>query len=445
MAEVLPAQSMEERPDDKLPAIPEEDSSQPPPAPTDAANEHVSLPDIQKREMDSSTESLIKALGLSGADEKSLGRLLKTVRGQVVSTIDELRTITTHDNNLERQYKEVVSENVQLNSALEEARGEIRHLKGRLSVLKMTSPEIRKHKARVQFRERRKQDHERQLQQARQKYLGGEPLPVLDFAERARTVNARGEYIDCSCDQGLYHHRQQLHSRHSTYPPVPLPSQPYTVPLPPSTRPHTDPLPPPLLGCRCSVCNAQQSLGAVTLGSRQQLLSSSPLHSMPQTQSQQHRTTPHLTKSGQQILLGDRVIVKGERPGVVRYIGRLEADVLGQILIGVHLVMPVGTCDGSLRGRQYFQCPPLHGVFVRPADVLCVTGRKPCTGGTVVPRLQERAPFGTGTRRGSKLQTPLHWGPQGQEVPTPASSLTASTTTQARAILREELARVNAT
>ena len=29
-----------------------------------------------------------------------------TCRGQVLSTIDELRTITTHDDNLERQYKE---------------------------------------------------------------------------------------------------------------------------------------------------------------------------------------------------------------------------------------------------------------------------------------------------------------------------------------------------
>ena len=79
---------------------------------------------------------------------------MPTCRGQVLSTIDELRTITTHDDNLERQYKEgevtpiicdlhyqlfppyvsflhndtfaVVSENVQLNSALEKARGEIR-------------------------------------------------------------------------------------------------------------------------------------------------------------------------------------------------------------------------------------------------------------------------------------------------------------------------------
>lgn len=68
-------------------------------------------------------------------------------RGQVLSTLDELRTITTHDDNLEKQYKEgqtikiscllplidacifsktVVTENVQLNSALEKAKGEIR-------------------------------------------------------------------------------------------------------------------------------------------------------------------------------------------------------------------------------------------------------------------------------------------------------------------------------
>ena len=85
-------------------------------------------------------------------------------RGQVLSTLDELRTITTHDDNLERQYKEgerdiqfidiltliiimpmlatytvwlnvasliiaintVVAENTQLNSALEKARGDIR-------------------------------------------------------------------------------------------------------------------------------------------------------------------------------------------------------------------------------------------------------------------------------------------------------------------------------
>ena len=36
----------------------------------------------------------------------------------------------------------------------------------------------------------------------------------------------------------------------------------------------------------------------------------------------------------------------------------------------------VGNCDGLLKGRRYFQCPPNHGVFVRSSDVICVTGRK---------------------------------------------------------------------
>ena len=62
--------------------------------------------------------------------------------------------------------------------------------------------------------------------------------------------------------------------------------------------------------------------------------------------------------------------------GTIRYIGKLDFDILDLIYIGIHLDMPVGTCDGSVKGRRYFQCPPNHGVFVRPSDVMCVTGRK---------------------------------------------------------------------
>lgn len=144
-------------------------------------------------------------------------------------------------------------------------------------------------------------------------------------------------YIRTLQDMFSCHIRRPAHSRHSTYPPPPPPS----APLPPPVRPRSDPLPPPLLGCKCSVCNSQQSLGAFTIGSRH-----------PQQHQQQPHFTPHLTKyiglclhvyisnaflgletrkrvcqcttihavliicrSGQQILLGDRVIVKGEKPG----------------------------------------------------------------------------------------------------------------------------------
>lgn len=45
------------------------------------------------------------------------------------------------------------------------------------------------------------------------------------------------------------------HQRHKTFP----------LPSVPATSPKKETLPPVLTGCQCSVCNSQQSLGAVTL------------------------------------------------------------------------------------------------------------------------------------------------------------------------------------
>jgi dynactin complex subunit len=36
----------------------------------------------------------------------------------------------------------------------------------------------------------------------------------------------------------------------------------------------------------------------------------------------------------------------------------------------------VGNSNGVLKGRRYFQVATNHGVFVKPGDVICVTGRK---------------------------------------------------------------------
>ena len=41
-------------------------------------------------------------------------------------------------------------------------------------------------------------------------YLGGDGVDVLNFAERARTVNARGEYVDHRYDVVL-----NMHARNS--------------------------------------------------------------------------------------------------------------------------------------------------------------------------------------------------------------------------------------
>ena len=93
------------------------------------------------------------------------------------------------------------------------------------------------------------------------------------------------------------------------------------------------------------------------------------------------------------------MVIKAERLGTVCYIGKLDFDPSNTIYIGVHLDLPsksvmsllksiisvffllivVGNCDGLLKGRRYFRCPPNHGVFVRAGDVICVTGRKVST------------------------------------------------------------------
>lgn len=86
-------------------------------------------------------------------------------------------------------------------------------------------------------------------------------------------------------------------------------------------------------------------------------------------------------------MLGDRVIVHGNEFGTVKYIGKLEFDALNRIFIGIQLDAPNGITDGTLRGRQYFQCPPAHGIFVLPHDVLCVTGRNSIFSGTNLPRI----------------------------------------------------------
>ena len=50
-----------------------------------------------------------------------------------------------------------------------------------------------------------------------------------------------------------------------------------------------------------------------------------------------------ITRGGQQIFLGDKVIVKGERAGVVKYIGKLEgvtAKYANHVFLGLHLDHP---------------------------------------------------------------------------------------------------------
>lgn len=69
--------------------------------------------------------------------------------------------------------------------------------------------------------------------------------------------------------------------------------------------------------------------------------------------------------------VGDRceVHVPGQptRRGCVQYIG--TTDFKPGYWIGIQYDEPVGKNNGSVKGRQYFQCPDKHGGFVKPENV----------------------------------------------------------------------------
>jgi len=63
--------------------------------------------------------------------------------------------------------------------------------------------------------------------------------------------------------------------------------------------------------------------------------------------------------------LGERVVTKG-RPGTVRYIGALDGT--KGTWFGLELDNADGKHNGTLKGRSYFECAALHGLFVRSCE-----------------------------------------------------------------------------
>ncbi|XP_039604275.1 CAP-Gly domain-containing linker protein 4-like isoform X5 [Polypterus senegalus] len=72
------------------------------------------------------------------------------------------------------------------------------------------------------------------------------------------------------------------------------------------------------------------------------------------------------------IQVGDRVLVAGQRIGVVRFHGK--TSFAPGFWYGVELDKPSGKNDGSVGTVRYFNCPPKHGVFAPPSRVQRVHG-----------------------------------------------------------------------
>lgn len=65
--------------------------------------------------------------------------------------------------------------------------------------------------------------------------------------------------------------------------------------------------------------------------------------------------------------VGDKVIVDGSKTGTVAFVG--VTQFAKGVWIGVTLDAPEGKNNGAVAGIQYFNCPPNHGLFTRPAKL----------------------------------------------------------------------------
>ncbi|KAI1895173.1 hypothetical protein AGOR_G00103570 [Albula goreensis] len=107
--------------------------------------------------------------------------------------------------------------------------------------------------------------------------------------------------------------------------------------------------------------------------------------------------TPSASSSvceGAEVRLGERVLVVGQRTGVVRFYGK--TSFAPGFWLGIELDKPSGKNNGSVGGVQYFSCPPKHGVFAPPSRVQRIHGSLDCLSELTSSRLNRSF---TGIRR----------------------------------------------
>lgn len=79
---------------------------------------------------------------------------------------------------------------------------------------------------------------------------------------------------------------------------------------------------------------------------------------------------------GPEVRLGERVLVVGQRTGVVQFYGK--TNFAPGLWLGIELDKPSGKNDGSVGGVRYFSCPSKHGVFAPPSRVQRIHGSVDC-------------------------------------------------------------------
>ncbi|KAM9635536.1 CAP-Gly domain-containing linker protein 4 isoform 1-T2 [Trichechus inunguis] len=77
------------------------------------------------------------------------------------------------------------------------------------------------------------------------------------------------------------------------------------------------------------------------------------------------------TRCEGELLLGDRVLVVGQRIGTIKFFG--TTNFAPGYWYGIELEKPHGKNDGSVGGVQYFSCSPRYGIFAPPSRVQRIT------------------------------------------------------------------------
>ena len=73
------------------------------------------------------------------------------------------------------------------------------------------------------------------------------------------------------------------------------------------------------------------------------------------------------------IQVGMEVVMKERQPvlhGIVQFVG--QTSFASGMWVGIKLEVPLGKNNGIVQGVKYFQCLPLHGLFVRPQQLAIV-------------------------------------------------------------------------
>ncbi|XP_037603444.1 CAP-Gly domain-containing linker protein 4-like isoform X1 [Sebastes umbrosus] len=116
--------------------------------------------------------------------------------------------------------------------------------------------------------------------------------------------------------------------------------------------------------------------------------------------------TPSASSSvcgGPEVRLGERVLVVGQRTGVVQFYGK--TSFAPGLWLGIELDKPSGKNDGSVGGVRYFRCPPKHGVFAPPSRVQRIHGSVDCLSELSSSRLSH--PFSGTIRRSFSTSTAI--------------------------------------